>query len=143
MVSKFNNSKQTTSFIRHKNLQDIRIWNKIRDNGYEWAAIRLCHGFSYLCQSFPIRVSLLQERICNSYNPDTLVGIDDKLIYLTRCRADYLDWADNCEKHNISHHAAIDILFFGRHCREVEKIYRHRHGWAINNLMQSFEFYRK
>ncbi|MBE6453013.1 MAG: hypothetical protein E7012_05955 [Alphaproteobacteria bacterium] len=136
-------SKKMASYKYKKNLQDIRIWKKIRANGYEWVAIRLCRGYSYLCQVKSMKVSSWMEKVCYSFNPDGYGADEDKLLYLMRCRHDYLEWADNCEKNGVSHHAAMDILYFSKSCHDVERMNRHRHGWAISNLMKSFEFYRK
>ena len=129
-------------FYRRR-LQDIRIWKHIADKGFELAAVRLCQGFRYICWGGLIRTSSWSERVYRSYNPEYDNWAENTLDYLLGCKRDYLTWADQCEHAGVSHRAAMDILFFGYSLNEVEKVYRRRHGWALSNMMQSFEFYRK
>lgn len=126
-----------------KRLQDVRIWNQICAAGFEAAAVRLCRGYGFICFGGQLRTSSWSERINKSYNPDSDSLSENCFDYLLRCKRDYLAWAEECDKAGINHRAVIDVLFFGRNLQEVEKIYRHRHGWALSNMLQSFEFYRK
>lgn len=129
--------------LNRRRLQDVRLWNKIRNSGYEHVAIRLCRGYAFLCWGADMRVSSWTERVSSSYNPISGLGDDEKLLYLTRCKQDYLNWIEECIKCGVWYRAVMDILFFGKSYKDVEKIYRHRHGWAISNMMQAFELYRK
>lgn len=143
MVQNFKKNQKLFSSKSKATLQDLKVWKKIRETGYEWAAVRLCRGYAFLCQVNTIKVSSWSERICISLNQDVYTSEEDRLLYLSSCRKDYLDWADKCEAKGISHLAAMDILYFGENCKFVERKYCHRHGWAMSNLIQSFEFYRK
>ncbi len=126
-----------------KRLQDMRIWNQICAAGFEAAAVRLCRGYGFMCFGGRLRTSSWSERICKSCNPDGGNLSDASLDYLVRCKREYLAWVDECVCAKINHRAVMDILFFGRNLQEVEKIYCRRHGWAILNLMQAIELYRK
>lgn len=135
-------AKEPTRFYRRR-LQDARIWNRIRAQGYEDVAANLCYGFAYLCWGGRAITSSWCERVSTSFNPNPENLSEGRIEYLQHCRKDYLAWADECQKHGIKHRAAMDILFFGKGTKEVEQIYGRRHGWAMSNLLQSFEFYRK
>ena len=129
-------------FFRRR-LQDARIWNQIRTAQMENAAIGICRGFAYLTDGGRVPVSSWSEKVSASYNIHGAEVGEDKLLYMGRLRRDYLAWADACRDAGLCHRAAIDILFFGDSVGQVEKKYRRRHGWAMRNLMQSLEIYRK
>lgn len=143
MVQKIKQNQSRFSQKHRISLQEAKVWNKVRKYGYEWQAVRLCRGYAFLCQVNSIRVSSWNEKVCVSINSDNYGSEEERLLYLSGCRRDYLNWADKCELNGISHLAAIDILYFGESCKSVEYKYRHRHGWAMRNLIQSFDFYRK
>ncbi len=129
-------------FFRRR-LQDSRIWKQICAAGYEWAAIRLCRGYSYIVNGGRVKTSSWAEKVSASYNPDRGCLADFNLDYLQRCKYDYLRWFDSCLEAGLNPRAAMDILFFGCGLDEVERAYRRRHGWAIKNLLQAIELYRK
>lgn len=129
--------------LNRRRLQDIRIWNQICRHGFEQAAVRLCRGFGFICRGGRLQTCSWSERISRSYNPDGGDLSENTLDFLLRCKKDYLAWAEQCANAGVNHRAVMDVLFFGRSVREVEKIYCHRHGWAISNLIQSLELYRK
>ncbi|MBE6447916.1 MAG: hypothetical protein E7018_01275 [Alphaproteobacteria bacterium] len=140
---KFISHPKFSSLQKRIRLQDSRIWNRIRNAGCEWAAVRLCKGFSYLCWGASLPISSWAERVQKSYNPYADDTDENRIEYMSRCRQDYLQWVDTCRQHNINSGAAIDILYFGRNTKDIEKIYCRRHGWAISNLMQALDLYRK
>ena len=104
-------AKEPTRFYRRR-LQDARIWNRIRAQGYEDAAANLCYGFAYLCWGGRAITSSWCERVSTSFNPNPENLSEGRIEYLQHCRKDYLAWADECQKHGIKHRAAMDILFF-------------------------------
>lgn len=129
-------------FFRRR-LQDSRIWKQICAAGYEWAAIRLCRGYAYMVNGGRVKISSWSEKVSASYNPERGEAADSDLEYLQRCKYDYLRWFDSCLEAGLNPRAAMDILFFGCGLDEVERAYRHRHGWALKNLLQCLELYRK
>lgn len=143
-IQSINSSVQFGSprFFRRK-LQDVRIWKQITAAGYEWAALRICRGYSYIVQGGNVRVSSWTERVSTSYNHHCGGAEISGWEYLQRCKQDYLHWVDICRRQGVCAPAAMDILFFGCQVREIEQRYRRRHGWAMSNLLQALELYRK
>lgn len=144
IIQHSNSSAQFSSprFFRRK-LQDVRIWKQITVAGLEWAAQRICRGYSYIVQGGNVRVSSWTERVSTSYNHHGGGAEVSDWEYLQRCKQDYLRWVDACRQRGVCSPAAMDILFFGSQAREIEQRYRRRHGWAISNLLQALELYRK
>lgn len=143
MTLKFKRNQRLLLQKHRISLQDAKVWKKVRELGFEWTAVRICRGYAFLCQVSPMRVSSWNEKVSVSINQNVFASEEDKLLYLSACRRDYLDWADNCEESGISHLAVIDVLYFGETCKFVEQKYRHRHGWGMKNLINSLYLYRK
>lgn len=139
----FNENQHQARRLNRRRLQDIRIWQRICQHGFELAAVRLCRGFGFICRGGRLQTCSWSERISRSYNPDGGDLSENTLDFLLRCKKDYLAWVNQCVDAGVKYQAAIEILFFGRGTEEVEKIYCRRHGWAMTNLLQCLELYRK
>lgn len=55
----------------------------------------------------------------------------------------YFSWARECKQARISHACALDILLFGKSCRQVDKERRLRNGSARLNLVEVLKLYCK
>ena len=136
-------NENSEPLLYRRRLQDIRIWRHINEKGFERVAVRLCQGYKFICWGGRMRTSSWSEKISRSYHQDVDSFNNDSLDYLMHCKKDYLHWADACEQEGVNHRAVMEIIFFGRNTTEVERMFRHRHGWALKNMMQAFELYRK
>ncbi|MBL1146621.1 MAG: hypothetical protein HND56_04735 [Pseudomonadota bacterium] len=53
----------------------------------------------------------------------------------------YSQWVKKCKEQNCHHSAAMDILAFGKSCREVDRARKCRNGWARGNLFTCLDIY--
>lgn len=129
---RFSQSKEIHQTQRR--IVDARLWDQMTLHQQE-AALKIDYGYNIMSKGLGYRISSAdKERISGSRKHD----INDFQAEQMRF---YIHWANICIKENLCHAACIDILIFGKSCRQVDKDRRIRKGWAKHNLFECLSIF--
>ncbi|GLQ07521.1 hypothetical protein [Sneathiella chinensis] len=96
------------------------------------AAQLIYYGFQFRTTGLGFRTSLYEAM------PRGSAPNDDWQADVIR---QFLAWATACQAEGLSVAAALDIIVFGRSCRETDKARRKRKGYARDTLKACLEIY--
>ena len=113
---------------------DTRLWNTLTPHHQE-AAQQIEHACHVISRGLGFRISAPHLLNVSGTSPS------DVSDYQTTLSTYYMDWAKSCAQEKISHAACLDILVFGKSCREVDRLRRVRKGWARGNLREGLAAY--
>ena len=146
-VTKFNSNtlisnNDNLKKIISKRLQDRRLWLQIEQKGLSRAVYYLSKGLGYLCWGGRVRARILSE-VMGQYLGAFDYADEETLDFLIRCKNDYLRWFELAQKNGYVPQAVVDVLYFGTSLSDVDKKYQRRHGWALKNIIESLDYFRK
>ncbi|MBL4906404.1 MAG: hypothetical protein JKX94_03055 [Sneathiella sp.] len=110
---------------------DKRLWDSLSED-QDKAARQIYYGFKLLVGETGFRTqgfSGMPRMTSNRYD-----GSSDLV-------EKYRLWARSVCKTGVSVHGVIDILIFGKSCREVDRELRKRKGFAKKNLLAGLGFF--
>ncbi len=111
-----------------RRVTDARLWEGMSVPQQD-AAVEIERAFALISRGVGYRIS-------NPYAPRVDHGRTNANERQGIVVAGYVSWANDCMKAKLSHAAALDILGFGKTCREVDRERRVRKGWARENLSE-------
>lgn len=119
-----------------RRILDARLWDGLSGPQQD-AALKINAAYYLMSKGRGFKISAPHaDRISGT-------GPRDESEYQMQMVQFYLDWAQQCQRHKISHAACIDILVFGKSCAAADKDRRLRKGWAKTNLIAGLDLYCK
>lgn len=115
-----------------RRLLDARLWDSLNPQ-QQANAQRIERAFRIMSRGLGLRLSSFMQSFGGGSNESER---EADLI------AAYFTWGRAVQKQKLSHAAAIDILIYGRSCREVDALRRKRKGWARENLASALSLWR-
>ncbi|HAU28582.1 MAG TPA: hypothetical protein DCW68_00505 [Rhodospirillaceae bacterium] len=115
-----------------RRLLDARLWNSLTPQ-QQANAMRIDRAFRVMSRGMGLRLSSFMQSFGSGSHENER---DAETI------ATYFAWNRQVQKANLSHAAAMDIVVYGRSCREVDALRRKRKGWARENLGQALDLWR-
>lgn len=114
---------------------DDRVWSDMTVE-QEKASDQIAMAWHLICGEIQIKTM--------KYEPPTSrgkpgMGGGESMEY--RILENYFTWSRELPKNKMSFHAISDIMFEGKTFRQTDADYRHRHGWARNNLLTALDLY--
>ncbi len=114
-----------------RRLLDARLWESLTPR-QQSSAMAIDRSFRILSRGMGMRLSgFLQNLGGGGASHD---GDADALSL-------YFSWGRRLQDKGLSHTAAMDIIAYGRSCREVDSLRRKRKGWARDNLGQALDLW--
>ncbi len=128
---KLTESRTTTK--HQQRIVDARLWG-VMSPFQQNAALAIDRAFHLMSKGLGYRISAPEKlRTGKSHNNNT--DYEGELISV------YFEWAKNCQKSNLHHSPALDVLVYGLSCYKVDRNRRVRNGWTRTNLLACLDIY--
>lgn len=114
-------------------ISEARLWERL--TGLQrHAAERLEMGFRLVVDGNTVRAASYERMGHQYFSPSER---DERL------RSDYLRWADEMDRLHQPVGPVLDILVFGRGCREIDRAGGKRNGWAADTVKDALFLYAR
>lgn len=124
--------RPVTLGIAMRRRSEARLWESFTPD-HERAALRIGGAFMVIERGVGLQESMLAQAMRE--------GGPGGGLPTTALIDDYFAWGRECTRRRISHAAIMDVLGYGKSCRQVERDRRRRNGWAREELAQGLDLY--
>lgn len=124
-------SGQRTTQLCRRRKTDARLIDSLSPHEQDAAGL-IYAGFEVLTKGMGHKVQTFERR---DPGRETQVERQQRLV------DNFWRWSIEAQRERIQVSAVLDILAFGRGCREVETRRRKRNGWAKENLLSGLRLY--
>lgn len=130
---KISNKRKTAKY--QQRIVDARLWSKMSPSQQD-AALAIDRAFGLMCKGIGYKISAPHlPKISHSHKNNA--EFESEIINT------YFEWVQQCKAKNLSHSASIDIIVYGKTCKETDRNRRVRNGWARKNLLDCLNIYCK
>ena len=115
---------------------DARLWSWLaKEPDFERAALKIGSAFAHIDRGVGLQQSGLARAMRGGSGgtiyPSHIAG----LIF------DYFAWGRECTRQRVSHAAIMDVLAYGKPCRQVDQDRRRRNGWTREQIAEGLALY--
>lgn len=125
--------RTVTVAVTVRKVSDARLWESFTSDE-EWAAMRIRDAFEMLDRG-------LGTKSGASETGGMFSGSTGRGIAFTTRVVEYFEWGKECVRQRVDHSAIMDVLGYGKSCRETDSARRKRKGYTREQLREGLELY--